>query len=204
MFVGALVGVLILTLLIVWLRTPTSDPACPDPGAPCANPPVGSGALVIGTLWTTSSGVQVEYDDTFWEVDVTTDDELRLSDGNGGEVWIQIDRSITAQAAADRRIEDLRRSISDITSDDAPEHEILGPSIGYRDGEGDAYGGTIDTAQGPGAPVRVAVMSAEEDDVTVTVSVVGMEVSSDGQRVVPVFYWADSLLNTLRWPSESR
>lgn len=198
-FIGLLVGLVVVAGVAIWVRRPGPEtPSCP-PDKLCGNPPTGSGALVTSTTWRSSLGVQVEYNDSRWSLDASSDTELRLRLGSAGSIWIQVSKGSSPQEMFDGRLDDLRSVSSDLDPDTKPEREILGPSVGYRDGPGGAYAGTVDTAQGPGDPIAVAVMASDEGDVTVVVSVVAAQEIRGA-----VFFEADSLLNTLRWPSEAR
>lgn len=195
---GILLGVIVVVVVALALREPDPETSPCVPGEPCGSPPAGSGALVRGTVWSGASGVQVEYNDDLWSVATSSSTELQLRVGDAAWLWLQVHANSTPQEAHDLRFRDLQGLVPDLAADTADEHTILGPSVGYRDGPGGAYSGTVDTAQGPGGRVAVAVMAAGEGDVTVVVSVL-----ADSGLRDDVFSLADSLLNTFRWPSEA-
>ncbi len=198
-FVGVFVGIIVLVVLTVALQSPDPGPPPCPPDLACGNPPTaGPSPLVSGTLWR-GSGVQVEYDDGLWTPAVSSSTELRLQIGDSVSLWIQVRTDVSPRDALSVRLEDLRATISDLTRDTAPEHQILGPNVGYLDGVGAAYGGSIDSAQGAVDHVAVAALASSDGDLTVVVSAVAVDDVREAAFAV-----VDSILNTLRWPAESQ
>ena len=74
---------------------------------------------------------------------------------------------------------------------------MLGPGVGYRRGVGRVLIGVTDTPQGPSTPVVGVVMAAGDGTANVVVSVV-----TDRAVRKQAFEVVDSLMNTLRFPSE--
>ena len=207
-FGAALAVVLGLAVIAIALAKPEPDePQCPPEDAVCGQPPRNDAPpLVSGILWrSASSGVQMEYYPRLWKVVEQDDSNLKLSLSIPGRSDIDLFLWVRAAPAgpklpgelAEQRVGDLREDILGLEEDTDPKHALLGPSIGYVDADvGAAYAGATDTPQGPGKPVSVLLMAATDGRANVVVS--AASTFSDRH----IFGLADSLLNTLRWPSQ--
>jgi hypothetical protein len=96
-----------------------------------------------------------------------------------------------------QQVDRLKSRIPDLTVDDNPDDAILSPSVGFRRGVGDLFGGTFQTPQGAGVPVAVVVIAATDGRVTVAMTVVTPENNRKA-----VFGLVDAVMNTFRFPSE--
>jgi hypothetical protein len=75
--------------------------------------------------------------------------------------------------------------------------------VGYRDGVGGAYCGTVTTPQGEGDRLDVIVMAATDGHVTAVQSIVTEDCHKvDGPATSEDLKLAESVLNTVRWPGE--
>jgi len=206
---GAVLGLVLgLSVLAIALAKPEADaPPCPPEDPVCGRPPVDDAPpLVSGVLWKGSAaGVQMEYYPRIWKVVDQDAENLKLKLDIPGRsdidlfLWVRaVPASSKAPSAlAQERVSDLRGSILGLEEDTDPKHALLGPSIGYVDGDvGAAYSGATDTPQGPGSPASVLLMAATDGQASAVVSVA----STFSDR--HIFGLADSLLNTFRWPSQ--
>lgn len=180
-------------------------PICPTTGS-CGKPPQLAKPLVTQRVWrSTSIGYRLEYDPKRWVLFAEDGDGLSLRSRLG-----DLALSLTAVPAAesrprqllDRELDVLGGGVLGLAPDDDPAHRLLGPNVGFHDGPGGAYAGALDSPQGIGAPVGALVMSAGDRRVTVVASTVTTEMSDPERR--QLLQEADSVLNTIRFPSEAR
>jgi hypothetical protein len=100
------------------------------------------------------------------------------------------------------RLAELERDIPDLVELEDPVRTILGPSIGYEDGVGAVFCGTISTSQGWNARVDVVLLAARVGRLAAAFSLV-----TDSCGTSPtdaVFMEADTLLNTFAWSARER
>lgn len=207
-FGAALLLAVAIGALVVWLLRPGPvEPQCPDAGEACAAPPVrpeGAPALRLGTTWVSEDlGFAFDYDPEWWELEDEGDRSAALVIATtAGDVVFLIEGASAADNAPEamlaEQVDDLEDRILGLTAEEDADRQLLGePIVGYRDGVGGLYRGTLDTPQGPSTDVSVAVLAATDGEVSLVVTVV----TPDEIRE-PAFQLADSLLNTLRWPAE--
>lgn len=198
-FGGALALLLGAALLVIVLVSPGEpEPPCPEDVEVCGVPPTGP-PLVKGKIWKSASGVQMEYYPNVWKVVEETADSIRLSQNNADvTLWVKAVPAAEANPGEllDERLDSLGDDFLGLKEDPDPSRKLLNPSVGYVDGIGAAYGGTTDTPQGPGSPVLALVMAATDERASVVVSAVSTAIDERH-----AFGNADTLLNTLRWPS---
>ena len=194
--------------LIVWLLQPGPvQPECPDPSEACGVPPVrpeGAPALRVGTTWESEDlDFSFDYDPDWWEVQEEGNrSALLVIPTSEGDVAFLIEGASAAdespEAMLAAMVEQLEDRVLGLEAEDDTDRQLLGePIVGYRDGVGGLYRGTLDTPQGPSVDVAIAVLAASDGEATIVVTVVSPEDIREG-----AFQLADSLLNTLRWPAE--
>ena len=212
--------VLAIGAAVVWLLQPGPVQAeCPDPleacGAPPARPepdvgrepdvdPDAAPALRLGETWQSDDlGFSLDYDPDWWEVVGEGDRSLELViPARAGPVTFLIEGASSAEQSPEsmlaEQVDALDGLVLGLTPEDDTDQQLLGqPIVGYRDGVGGLYGGTLDSPQGPSMDVAVAVLAASDGEISLLVTVVSPEEIRE-----PAFVMADSLLNTLRWPSD--
>jgi subtilisin family serine protease len=221
----AFVGSLVLAgALVTWLSRDLGRPDCPDPGLPCPSRGLPAGGLLRDALprarpapgahdghpfadRTThrdaTTGFELEYDPVIWEV-AEQDDGFLLLVANGGAAAIVIDAVASGELGpddlAERRRGIWRERFLAVARDDEPSRRLLGtPILGHRAGVGELLGGSLDAPTGPRVPVSIALLAASDEAVTVSASVL-----ADAQVRDAAFTAADSVLNSLTWPSEAR
>ena len=197
--------------------TPSGQPSAPATAAPPATAPPASqppianlpqpqqatnaDALHTGTVWTSSAlGFRLEYDDTIWSVQKTTDSALELSAGQGS-VLVVIE-GFKASSSPKSLVAEKVRAIADqvlgLTEESDPSRQLPGqPVVGHRQGVGSVLNGTIDQPQGPQANVDVVVLAASDNQISIRLTLL----TSDDLREA-AFAVVDSINNSIEWPSE--
>ncbi len=188
----AFVVVLGIVTAIVHALTPgPTPPSCPA-GQPCGAPPQGL-ALEDEVTWrSTSLGFAFDYDPDLWQVADASDRSVTLAASAGGNpIELTIEGAQASPAALlDDRVGALQDSVFAMANDG----DVLGAGVGYVGGVGSFYVGQVDTPQGPGGSVVVAVMAAGDGRISAVVSVV----ADEGDRA-SAYAAVDSILNTFTW-----
>jgi hypothetical protein len=182
-----------------------------QPQAPCETlgdcGPVRSSALgtgsplVVKTPWRSALGFQLEYDPAHWTVAGSGPQDLTLRGENGEVLTIEGAQGTQPADLLEARVAKLRDDLPDIKANADPRREVLGPSIGSRQGIGAVYCGTISTPQGGNSAADVVVLaaSAEGGSPGVAVSLVTNSCQAAPNEQIG-FLRADAVLNTFRWP----
>ena len=205
-FVVPFLIVLVIGGVVVFLlQRPPEEPICPDPTQACGippQPPSDAAPFRGGETWTSETlGFSFDYDPEFWQIAEEGADHVVLAiPTRAGEVAFIVLGVSAADASAEsllsERVAFLEERIVGFTEETSEDRMLLGePIIGYVDGVGGAYTGTLNTPQGPGVEVAAAVIAATSGEYSIAVVVVTPE-----EVRVPAFHMADSMLNTVRWP----
>lgn len=202
LFVGGMLLLAILAVVFIVFNEPTPpSPPC-EPGLACAPkpslPPVSSGspvpsggptsaptgvppvsnspAMLSGTLLQNATlNYSFEYDPDSWTLADSNDDTLVFSSVDFDARTII--RVVSAATSVDELIAQqlsvvdtfLIGRVKDTDDYDA----LLGPSIGYVNGQGDVYSGTLLSSDGtPVAPGGITVLAATDGRLTVSVVVI--------------------------------
>jgi hypothetical protein len=192
--------ILVVVLLIVVVFAPKPPPPrCPDPDQPCLPnqpsqlpiptggglaielpPPTTSTSPVLrnGATWTdTTSGVQIDYDDTLWTLDSTTPAGLMLLTAGQGSIVLRIEVDSASEVDAPNLLSALEQFTAGIFTgvarDSSPANMLLHPQIGYKDALGEYlvgtsseggqitnYGFTLVTASDAGTNTTIGVLVA--------------------------------------------
>ena len=216
LFAGALAVFFVIALVVILIVKPgATKPPCPS-DRPCGRPPTlptpqaaTATPLVSGAVWRSKAlGFSFSYNNQLWKV---------ANEGPRGVVlnWrlpqrpdlnlvlvvqgTRLNENPPAQLLQ-KQISALRGDILGLRSDPSPKHALLGPAIGYVTGNavGGPYSGTIDTPQGPGP--RVALLSMAATDGRISLVATALTTSPE-QIKLALMGQADSVLNTLHWPS---
>ncbi|MDQ3880493.1 MAG: hypothetical protein M3295_05430 [Chloroflexota bacterium] len=209
-FVVVLVVILAVGAVLVFLLQPKPvAPECPDPSQACGippQPPSDLPALVTGTTWSSGDlGFAFEYDGELWTVNKEDGRSVELLvRTQSGAVTFGIQGASAAEAnpqsLLDAAIGSLDERVLGLTAEADADRQPLGnPIVGYVDGVGGVYRGTLDSPQGPGSEVSVAVLAASDGQVSLVVTIVTPDELRDA-----AFSIGDSMMNTLRWPSEAQ
>ncbi len=186
---------------------PPQEPAPSDPSIvrPPADVQVG---IRAGEPWESSElGYEFEYDDSIWVI--------RREDGRGVEFRLDadIDASLVvtaapaseagAEALADRRLESIQSSVPDLAVDDRGRYAILGPAIGYVDGIGGSFAGSVISPQGAATPIGVSLLAASDGRTTVVITLMVSDPdkpagSESLQRIVRE-QAGELIVKTFRW-----
>lgn len=162
---------------------PTAVPPTLPPGAtatpfvPSTAPPVSdSPAVLTGSLWQSPTlNFSFEYDPESWTVADSNDDTVVLDSVNFDARTV-----IHAVSAATSVDELIAQQLSVVDGfmigrvKDTDDYDaLLGPSIGYVNGQGDVYSGTLLSSDGtPVAPGGITVLAATDGRLTVSVVVI--------------------------------
>ena len=191
---------------------PTSAPGSLSPGAtatpfvPAPTPVSNSPIVLSGTLWTSATlNYSFEYDPDSWTLTDSTDDTAVFS-----SVDFDAQTVIHAVSAATSPSELIAQQLGVVDTfmvgrvkDTDAYDALLGPSIGYVNGEGDVYSGTLLSSDGtPVAPGGITVLAATDGRLTVSVVVIVGSPDADvdpGTQQHAARTAADDLLKTFDW-----
>ena len=147
------------------------SPVAPSPVAPSPGP-VG---LRAGTPWlSTELAYEFEYAQSTWVIE--------REDGRGVTLVASYPARFVVhgvpanetglQALFDARLDELRGDIPDLAPDPRARNTILGPAIGYLDGIGGTFAGSVTNAQGGTTPVGVSLVAASDGRTTVVMTLI--------------------------------
>jgi hypothetical protein len=205
LFGGGIGGFILLILIVIQVvraLAPGPAPAKCTGGSPCGAPPTTPVALAVEQLWkSTSLGFELDFDPKLWTIDSQSATAVVIRSNEPGSPFFAWFVGAPAAQATPAQLQDqlasaLGAKILGFEMD--PSTPILGPAIGYRGGVGARYVGQIDSPQGPGQEVDVAIMSATDGTVTTAVAVI---TSHDAIR--EAFGQSDPIVNTVLWPGGS-
>lgn len=216
---GVVMGAItIVALVVAFVITQGLDrPACPDRTLPCrlaATPGAAGGAdalavpdgppfpaldrYVDGAL-----GFAFEYDPAIWTVADSSDGYVQLA-GFGGAVVLWVDaaktRDLDAQALFELRRDGFRGGLLGFDRDRSAARILPGnPIVGHVAGIGGTFTGTLDSPQGPGTELSVAIVAASRGKAS---AVAAVAVASESREAG--FALADTVINSFTWPGEER
>lgn len=183
----------------------TATPFVPPP-TPISNSPI----VLSGEVWQSSTlNYSFEYDPDAWTLQSETDDSAVFN-----SVRFDAQLVIRATSAGTSPAELIAQQLGAIDGvmvgrvKDTDDYDaLLGPSIGYVDGEGDVWSGTLLSEDGtPVAPGGVTVLAATDGRLTVAVTVlVGSPDAKVGSGTHQhlVRGQADEFLKTFDWDTRS-
>ncbi len=198
--IGGFVLLILVVVQVVRALAPGPAPTACSGGEPCGAPPTTSLALVEEQLWRSADlGYEFDFDPKLWTVDSQDGTAVVLRSNEPGSPFLVWFSGVpAAEATPDQlmaqRFGDLREKILGLERDDAA--PILGPAIGYLGGVGARFVGQVDSPQGPGVQVDVAIMAATDQGITAAVAVI-----TDHGAQAEAYQQADSLVNTFLWPA---
>jgi hypothetical protein len=152
----------------------------------------------------------VSYDPERWKVYRESGTDLVLvPQRDDFDFWVLFEgaRSSSATPAQliQARLDLIRQDYPGLELDEEPYTAIVGPHIGYIDGEGASYLGTGTGSDGqPLAPTGFAVLAASNGELVVGFTMgVGNpnQLVTENTRELVFRSWGDTLLKDFRWPS---
>jgi hypothetical protein len=180
----------------------TATPFVPPTDTPTSNSP----AVLSGTLWqSTTLNYSFEYDPDSWTPADSSDDTVVFSSVDFDAQMVM--RVVTATTSVDELLAQqlsvvdtfLIGRVKDTDDYDA----LIGPSIGYVNGQGDVYSGTLLSSDGtPVAPGGVTVLAATDGRLTVSVLVIVGSPDAkvgEGTQQHAARASADKFLKTFDW-----
>jgi hypothetical protein len=180
---------------------PTHHPLC-QPFRPCGVPPRLAAPLVNLSVWRSAqAGFSLEYDSSLFgiarqgRIGVTLG--TRLKDGTSGAINIEAIPGASPAAAIAGQVSVLRETVAQLTRDDSPAGEILGPAVGFHSGSGAVFKGELTGPQGVSQAVVIAIESASKGDRTITATVLAAAADSGAQS--PLYSLADQIVNSVKW-----
>jgi hypothetical protein len=187
------------------VASPTPRVTLPPPSLlpivlPTPRPPSTAALAPAGKVWRSSEfGLSLQYDASLWIVKSETGRELVLVTRSGGLVAsIRARPAIEASPAAmlAEQVERLSATILGFTPETDARLQPPGlPVMGYRTGVGGTYRGTSDSPQGPSIGIRIGIIAAGDETVTVSASIAAPANLRRGAYQI-----ADSLMNGFEWP----
>ena len=177
-----------------------------QPYRPCGAPPTLPKPLVNEELWHSPDfGFSVEYPGDQLSVAAQGGSGVALKTSNG-RVLLGIQGRPAEQgslsAAISAELDALKSNVLGLASDTDAANALLGSNVGHRGGRGRSYVGYLAGPQGVRQPVRIAIQSASDGAVTITVTAV--IASADPNYIRGVYQLADAVFNTVTWRAQSR
>jgi pSer/pThr/pTyr-binding forkhead associated (FHA) protein len=205
----------------VLINAPLQTSACPS-GFVCHKPPTAP-PLQAEITFTGSLGWRAEYDPQL-TVPVTADvrgnqlvlqdtrqaarENLGVTSGRAGlGIWIRgyPASQFTAQAAMQDMLNALSAHLVGAVTAPSSDQMFGVPVLGFHTATGEVIDGAISTPQGPGALEKVAVRAATSGSVTIAAAVfypIRRSSVPNTNPDEPIDQFADSLLETVRFPSD--
>ncbi len=219
LFAVIMLGAVAVAAASAYVTTQGRDkPDCPDKTLPCSGAAIGGASLAAAVgvadqgltnlpfadrtkYHDDALGFGLEYDPTIWTVSQQDSGFLILSAGNGAVALIFEGgpaARFDPQKIFDARQGLLKDRLLAYTTDADAARVLLGrPILGYRQGIGGLFGGTLDTSQGPSTDFSVASVAATDGTITVVATVITpVEVREAGLSI------ADSVVNSFTWPAD--
>lgn len=216
LFAGALLIFFLIALVVILIVKPgaTKPPCSPEDDKPCGRPPTLPSAaavtpLVSGKIWRSKElGYQFEYDSKRWKVSSQSARSVVLNWSISSRPDLDLTLIVQATPLSEsapaqllqKQINALKGDVLGLKADTSPKHAVLGPNIGYVDGQaaGGPYAGTLDTPQGPGP--RIALLTEAATDGKISVAITAATASPESIKLA-LMDQAESLLNTFQWPT---
>jgi hypothetical protein len=165
-----------------------------------------------GVPWkSTELGYEFEYDDSLWVIEHQDgrSAEFRLNASIDASLVVQAVPAIEAgaEALAKRRLAEIASSVPDLAPDDRGRYAILGPAIGYVDGVGGSFAGSVTSPQGATTPIGLSLIAASDGHTSVVITLIvadpDVPVGDEwAQRVVRESA-AELIVKTFRWAPAS-
>lgn len=205
---------------VILLTAPPGSRACPQ-GFTCHKPPTAP-ALHALTTFHGALGWRTEYDTqiatpitdkpagnqlTLRESDAQ-DRAWGLSPGSGiiaVELRGYSARTVSARSAMQNLASSLDSQLVGTATAPSSDQMFASPVLGFHPAQGEVLEGNLNTAQGPGQLVKLAVLAASSGGVTVAVAVVYPVQQSQNQESNPdqiLDSFGDQILETVRFPSD--
>ncbi len=208
LFAAATAGIASAAVAIAVLAAPPApQPRCHRGrfcGAPPVLPHVLTHALVTFpgyTGWRSSAlGFGLRFSSRDWQISSQSAGTLVLQAGDGFsllELSALPAASATPARALEAKVNSLAAQLLGMVRDPDPSDQLLGANVGLRPGRGAVYRGTVNTPQGPRAPVAVAIMAATNGRITVVATTIAPG-NDIGQRAA-VYTRADDVINSVQW-----
>ncbi len=200
----ALTAIVAIGFLVAALAAPPAPkPKCKR-GIACGNPPIAPQAVFAFpgyTAWQSSGlGFSLRYNNRDWSIADQGADGVQLQAGDGFSALI-VRGAPASQASPAALLSAQASSLSGkllgFARDTNPDDELLGTNLGLTPGPGGVYTGTIDSPQGPQAPVDVAIVAAGNGRVSIVATVVAPGNDSGDRQAV--YARADDIINSIQW-----
>jgi len=192
-------AVLVATVGLTAAGVAVAAPTSPKP--PCSEEnlcgPEASSPIAAPEPWSSALGFRFEYDASQWRVVKESTNVVTLEGSVDQIVTIRARRDATPAELFAERLSALERRYPDLEEQEELARRILGPSIGYRDGLGAAYCGTLTLSQGWNARADVVVLAARSGRLGVAVTLVSDSCGSSPTDTL--FVQTDALLNSFEW-----
>jgi kumamolisin len=217
LFAVALTVFFVIALVVILIVKPgePKPPCVPTPDRSCGRPPslptalAARAPLVGGKVWRSRGlGFRFEYNPRLWRVARQNARgallALNIPSRPDLDLVLLIQGVPLSEAAPlqllQKQISALRGDILGLKPDPRRKNALLGPAIGYVDGNavGGPYAGTLDTPQGPGPRINLLTMAATDGRVSLVATAA---TTASEQLRHPLMGLADSVLNTVQWPT---
>ena len=217
-FVGVFVAAAIVAGLVVVLAAPLGSRSCPQ-GFVCHKPPTAPPLRAL-TTFTGALHWRVEYDSQMATPASTSGNQIVLRESDAQDkLWgaspgsriinVELRASPSSQTSPQTAMQSLASGIASnlVGAETAPNSDQMfgQPVLGFHPAQGEVLEGDLQTPQGPGGLIKVAVLSASSGGVTIAAAVVfpvqkGQTQQDNPDR--PLDQFGDQILETVRFPTD--
>jgi hypothetical protein len=201
-FVVAIAAIAGVSAGVTGLTAVAGRPARCPASQPCGAPPALTQPLINELVFRSPQlGFTFEYPGDLLKIDQQSSSMVGLSFANGsGELLVASAPAARATPTAGiaAEVAGLKGRLSGLARDTQPQDALLGANVGYRPGTGEAFVGTLAGPQGASQTSAIAVQSATDGRLTVTVTALVFN-AQDREVREDDYQLGDAVFNTIQW-----